>query len=283
MRIANLKGRLVLVTDEGAIDVAAASDGTLPSEPQHAYAHWKELRAWADRTKAEAVPFGEAELGPPVPSPTQIFAIGLNYASHAAEAGLPVPEFPQTFTKFQSSIAAPHATVTLPSEYVDWEVELVVVIGYRARHVAADDAWSHVAGVTVGQDLSERQVQWRQPGPQFSLGKSFPGFAPIGPVVVSPDELDNPNDLAISCTLNDEQVQHARTDDLIFSVPALVSYLSSIVTLLPGDLIFTGTPSGVGASRTPPRYLTPGDELHSTIDGIGTIRTSLSTGSGQRS
>ena len=153
-----------------------------------------------------------------MPSPRQVFAIGLNYAAHAAEAGLENPTFPPTFTKFPTCLTGPDATVELPSEFVDWEVELVVVIGRLAYEVAAGDGWRHVAGLTVGQDLSERIVQTRPPAPQFSLGKSFPGFGPIGPWVVTPDELDDPDDLALGCTVNGEEVQKSRTSDLIFGV-----------------------------------------------------------------
>ena len=181
----------------------------------------------------------------------------MNYAAHAAEAGVEHPTFPPTFTKFPTCLTGPDATVELPSEFVDWEVELVVVIGRLAYEVAVGDGWRHVAGLTVGQDLSERIVQTRPPAPQFSLGKSFPGFGPIGPWVITPDELDDPDDLALGCTVNGEEVQKSRTSDLIFGVDALIHHLSSITPLLPGDLIFTGTPSGVGGTRTPPRSSPP--------------------------
>jgi 2-keto-4-pentenoate hydratase/2-oxohepta-3-ene-1,7-dioic acid hydratase in catechol pathway len=204
-----------------------------------------------------------------------VFAIGMNYAAHAAEAGIEAPEFPPTFTKFPTCLTGPDATVALPSAFVDWEVELVAVIGSAAYEVEVGKGWSHVAGLTVGQDLSERIVQTRPPAPQFSLGKSFPGFGPTGPWVITPDELDDPDDLALGCTVNGEEVQKSRTSDLIFGVDALVHLLSSITPLLPGDLIFTGTPSGVGGTRTPPRFLAPGDELVSTIEGLGTIHTHL--------
>jgi 2-keto-4-pentenoate hydratase/2-oxohepta-3-ene-1,7-dioic acid hydratase in catechol pathway len=273
MRTANLAGRLVLVTDDGAMDVATASGGRLPSDPQAVYERWDDLVEWASEATGQIDPLAEADLGPPAPRPRQVFAIGMNYAAHASEAGIDLPEFPSTFTKFPTSVAPPYATVSLPSGNVDWEVELVVVIGRLAHHVAEADGWSHVAGLTVGQDLSERKVQLRPPVPQFSLGKSYPGFGPTGPLLVTPDELADPDDLGISCTLNGEEMQRARTSELMFPVPALVSRLSSIVPLLPGDLIFTGTPAGIGASRTPPQYLAPGDELRSTVEGVGTIET----------
>jgi 2,4-didehydro-3-deoxy-L-rhamnonate hydrolase len=275
MRVASADGRAVLIHGEGIVDVARASGGALPADPQLVYEHWDDVRALADRIADAEAPLDVHALRLPVPRPRQVFAIGLNYAAHAAEAGLEAPTFPSTFTKFPTCLTGPDATVELPSAFVDWEVELVVVIGRLAYEVAEGRGWQHVAGLTVGQDLSERIVQTRPPAPQFSLGKSFLGFGPIGPWVITPDELANPDDLALGCTVNGEEVQKSRTSDLIFGVDALVHHLSSIAPLLPGDLIFTGTPSGVGGTRTPPRFLAPGDELVSTIEGIGTIHTHL--------
>jgi 2-keto-4-pentenoate hydratase/2-oxohepta-3-ene-1,7-dioic acid hydratase in catechol pathway len=275
MRVANADGRAVLVVDDGIVDIATASGGALPTDAQLLYERWDDVRVLADRVQGPEEPFELSALQAPVPRPRQVFAIGMNYAAHAAEAGVEAPEFPPTFTKFPTCLTGPDATVALPSAFVDWEVELVAVIGSAAYEVEVGKGWSHVAGLTVGQDLSERIVQTRPPAPQFSLGKSFPGFGPTGPWVITPDELDDPDDLALGCTVNGEEVQKSRTSDLIFGVDALVHLLSSITPLLPGDLIFTGTPSGVGATRTPPRFLAPGDELVSTIEGLGTIHTHL--------
>jgi len=275
MRVANAEGRAVLVHGDGIVDIATASGGTLPADPQALFEHWDAVRALAERITSADAPLDVHRLEAPVPRPRQVFAIGMNYAAHAAEAGVESPTFPPTFTKFPTCLTGPDATVELPSDFVDWEVELVVVIGTRAYEVAEGDGWSYVAGLTVGQDLSERIVQTRPPAPQFSLGKSFPGFGPTGPWIVTPDELEHPDDLALDCTVNGEEVQKSRTSDLIFGVAALINRLSSITPLLPGDLIFTGTPSGVGGTRTPPRFLAPGDELVSTIEGIGTIHTHL--------
>jgi 2,4-diketo-3-deoxy-L-fuconate hydrolase len=275
MRVANYAGRAALIVPEGYVDIERASDGRFSSNPQALYERWDQLVEWAASWTGEAAPLDPSQLQIPVPRPTQVFAIGLNYAAHAAEGGQPSPEFPPTFTKFPTCLTGPDATVELPSDDVDWEVELVAVIGRRAVRVAESDGWSYVAGLTIGQDLSERVVQRRPPVPQFSLGKSFPGFGPIGPWVVTPDELPDRDDLAIACSINGEEMQNSRTSDLIFSVPALVNRLSSICTLLPGDLVFTGTPSGVGFARTPPRFLAPGDEVRSTIEGIGELRTYL--------
>jgi 2,4-didehydro-3-deoxy-L-rhamnonate hydrolase len=275
MRVANADGQAVLVVDDGIVDIATASGGALPTDAQLLYERWDDVRALADRVQGPEASFELSALQAPVPRPRQVFAIGMNYAAHAAEAGVEAPEFPPTFTKYPTCLTGPDATVALPSAFVDWEVELVAVIGPAAYEVELGKGWSHVAGLTVGQDLSERIVQTRPPAPQFSLGKSFPGFGPTGPWVITPDELDDPDDLALCCTVNGEEVQKSRTSDLIFGVDALVHLLSSITPLLPGDLIFTGTPSGVGGTRTPPRFLAPGDELVSTIEGIGTIHTHL--------
>lgn len=275
MRIGNLAGRAVIITDDGAIDIHDASGGRFGPEPQSVFDAWDDLVAWAATCSAPAAPYEAADLQAPSPAPRQSFGIGLNYRKHADESGVPYPEFPPTFTKFPTCITGPNATVELPSGNVDWEVELVVVIGSRAQHVSAADAWSYVAGLTVGQDLSERVVQTRPPVPQFSLGKSFPGFGPTGPWIVTVDSVPNPDDLALSCTLDGETMQDSRTGDLIFPVPELIEKLSAITPLLPGDVIFTGTPSGVGMARTPPRFLQPGEVLVSTIEGIGSITTTV--------
>ena len=214
-----------------------------------------------------------------MPAPRQVFGIGLNYRSHAAESGMDLPTVPATFTKFPACITGPFAEVELPNGTVDWEVELVVVVGRRADRVAAADAWSHVAGLTVGQDLSDRTLQFAAGG-QFSLGKSHRGFAPLGPWVVTPDELDDPDDLALGCSIDGETVQDARTSDLVFGVSQLIAELSAVVPLLPGDIIFTGTPGGVGFTRQPPRFLQPGETLESWIEGIGTIRTRFTAPAG---
>ena len=277
MRIANLAGRLVLVTADGAtaLDVERASDGRFGADPQAVYDRWDEFRDWAATARTtDAKPFEPAELGAPAPAPPQVFAIGLNYTGHAAESRLAVPDrFPPVFTKFRTSLSGPVTTVVLPDNgRTDWEVELVVVIGRRAERVAAADAWSHVAGLTVGQDLSERTIQLAGPAPQFSLGKSFPGFAPIGPWVVTVDEFENPDDLVLGCAIDGQTVQKGRTRDLVFGVPALIEGLSAVTALLPGDIVFTGTPAGVGAGRTPPRFLRPGEVLTSHVAGIGELR-----------
>jgi len=272
MKLANLHGRAALISADGAVDLATASAGRFGPDVQPLYDDWAALTAWfADAALPAPAPYAEAELGPPVPHPRQVFAIGLNYRSHAEESGLPVPEVPATFTKFPASLTGPFADVELAGTTVDWEVELVAVIGARADRVAAADAWAHIAGLTVGQDISERTVQFAA-GNQFSLGKSYRGFGPTGPWLVTPDEVADPDDLGLGCSIDGTTVQDARTSDLIFSVPRLVAELSAVLPLLPGDIIFTGTPAGVGMTSNPPRFLQVGETVETWIEGIGTMR-----------
>lgn len=276
MRLLNHDGRLTIAYDGGGLDVERASSNAFEADPQAVFGRWADFREWADAYRPDAAelrPIDESRLGPPVPLPPQVFAVGLNYRSHAAESGLDVPDEPFVFTKFPAAVTGPYAEVELPSDSVDFEAELVAVIGRRAHRVGAADAWGHVAGLTVGQDLSDRAQQLSGPAPQqFNLGKSFAGFAPIGPALVTPDEFDDPDDLELSCALPDGQMQKIRTSDLIFSIPTIVAFLSNILPLLPGDLIFTGTPSGVGWTRQPRRTLRPGDELVTEVCGIGQMR-----------
>jgi 2-keto-4-pentenoate hydratase/2-oxohepta-3-ene-1,7-dioic acid hydratase in catechol pathway len=277
MRMANLSDRLVLITADGsrAVDVEQASAGRFVADPQAIYEQWDGFRSWAATADVStATAFDLADLGPPAPAPRQLLAIGLNYREHAAESGFPVPDAPTVmFTKWVSCLSGPVSEVILPhGGHTDWEVELVVVIGRQAHAVDEADAWDHVAGLTVGQDISERITQSAGPSPQFSLGKSLPGFGPTGPWLVTPDEFDDPDDLELGCSINGEQMQKGRTRDLIFSVPAMISKLSQKLPLLPGDVLFTGTPAGVGLGRDPQRWLAPGDELVSYVTGIGELR-----------
>jgi 2-keto-4-pentenoate hydratase/2-oxohepta-3-ene-1,7-dioic acid hydratase in catechol pathway len=276
MRLANYAGRAtVIATDDHVIDVQTASGGLFGPDLAGVYERWEEFKAWAGALTDGPgdVAVDRSLLGAPSPAPRQVFAIGLNYSEHAKESGFAQPEsLPPVFTKFPTCISGADTEVVLPEGgNTDWEVELVAVIGKEARNVPAADAWDHVAGLSVGQDLSERVSQLRGPAPQFGLGKSFPGFGPVGPWLVSPDEFENPDDLKIGCSIDGEEVQKGRTSDLIFSVPALIEGLSATVTLLPGDVIFTGTPAGVGMGRSPQRFLQPGETLVSRIEGIGEI------------
>lgn len=273
MRLGNLRGRPVIITEAGAVDVAIASGGALPSTLPELYESW-DVAALDRLDLSLAAPYSLGDLGAPSPLPRQVFAIGLNYASHAAESGMDLPEMPATFTKYPSSLTGPFAPVPLSSELVDYEVEIVVVMGRTASRATEAEAWDYVAGLTVGQDYSDRGVQFAA-GSQFSLGKSFYGFGPTGPWLVTPDEFADPDDLELSCTLNGEVMQRARSRSLIFSIPSLIARLSAITPLWPGDLIFTGTPEGVGISRQPPVFLRDGDVVVSTVEGIGTIRNEM--------
>jgi 2,4-didehydro-3-deoxy-L-rhamnonate hydrolase len=275
MRVATVNQRVCLIRDGGAVDVHEASGALFGPDAASVYAAWPAFAEWARSADLpEPVPFAVESLGSPSPTPRQVFGIGLNYGAHAAETGMVRPETsPPVFTKFPSCITGPHGEIALPAGgHTDWEVELVVVIGTTAHNVSAASAWEYVAGLSVGQDLSERILQMASVPPQFSLGKSYPGFGPVGPWLVTPDEFDDPNDLALGCSLNGEQMQKSRTSDLIFGVAELVEMLSAVTPLLAGDLIFTGTPSGVGMARNPQRWLAPGDELTTYIEGIGELR-----------
>lgn len=277
MRLANVQGRAAIVLDGRLVDVEQASAGRLPTDPMALVSQLDALRDL--RATEDAPPVDEESLGPPVPRPQKIIAIGLNYRAHAEESGLPIPEEPVVFAKLPSALCGPSDDIVIPHGRVrvDWEAELVVVIGRRGKHIAAAEAWSHVAGVTCGQDISDREEQFRALR-QFTVAKSYDTFAPIGPVLVTPDELPDPDDLAIRCRLDGEEVQESRTSDFIFGVPALLEWVSRYVTLEPGDLLFTGTPGGVGDSRQPPRYLTPGTVVETEIEGVGVMRNRVVEG-----
>ncbi len=283
VRLANLSGRATLITgtDDAplGVDLATASDGRFGPDIQALYPVWDDLLGYLPGAAAAgllggATPLDRTQLCSPVPRPRQVFAIGLNYRAHAAESGMELPKVPATFTKFPACITGPHDDVEIPAPTVDWEVELVVVIGRSADRVVEADAWSHVAGLTIGQDLSERTMQFAA-GNQFSLGKSYRGFAPMGPWVVTPDEFGDPNDIGLGCSLDGEEVQNARTSDLVFDIASLITQLSAVLPLLSGDIIFTGTPAGVGIGRKPARFLHAGQVLETWIEGIGTMRNCL--------
>lgn len=274
VRLANADGRAVLVIGDRIADVEQASGGRFGADPMAALAQWDGFAEWAAGVGAGAATgaLDETRLGPPVPRPTKVFAIGLNYKSHAEEGGLPLPAKPMVFTKFPSCLVGPRADVKLSSDFVDWEVELVVVIGRRCKAVSEAQALDVVAGYTVGQDISDRKLQFSDQPPQFSMGKSVDTFGPLGPAVVSLDAVGDPNDLELTCDVAGERMQSARSSDMVFGVQPLVAYLSLLCTLEPGDIIFTGTPAGVGSVRQPRRYLKAGEEIVSTIENLGTLR-----------
>lgn len=216
----------------------------------------------------------EVDLAPLIPNPDKIICVGQNYAGHIAEMGRPTPEFPNYFPKFSGTLIGPYDDITLPppevSTDVDWEAELCVVIGSPVRHGTAAEAASAIAGFCVANDVSMRD--WQRRSSQFLAGKAFEGTCPVGPFMVTTDEIGDGSGLGISCQVDGVTKQQGSTDDLVFKPVDLVQDLSRIMTLLPGDLIPTGTPSGVGAARTPPEWITDGAEVVTTVEGIGELR-----------
>ncbi|MFF5143051.1 fumarylacetoacetate hydrolase family protein [Streptomyces sp. NPDC013157] len=234
---------------------------------------------WAQRATAEGadrLPLGAASLAPVVPHPNKIVCLGLNYATHIKEMGRPTPAHPTLFAKYDGSLVGAYDDVHMPpvSDDLDWEAELGVVIGRRARHVSKDRALAHVAGYTVVNDVTVRD--WQHRTREFLSGKTFEATTPVGPSLVTPDELPpGASGLTISCSVDGHTMQKSNTVDLLFDVATIIAYVSTIITLLPGDLIATGTPGGVGAGRDPKVYLRPGQELVTAIEGIGELRNTV--------
>jgi 2-keto-4-pentenoate hydratase/2-oxohepta-3-ene-1,7-dioic acid hydratase in catechol pathway len=219
-------------------------------------------------------------LLPPIPDPEKIICVGLNYADHAAESGAPIPAEPVIFNKFPSALRASGDPIELPrvSSRVDYEAELVVVIGRGGRNIACQQALDHVGGYTCGHDVSARDWQLSKPQGQWLLGKSFDSFAPLGPALVTPDEVGDTRDLGIALRLNGKIMQQSNTKQLIFGIDELIAYVSQVCTLSPGDLIFTGTPPGVGFARKPPVFLRPGDVVEIEIERVGILTNPVTAG-----
>jgi 2-keto-4-pentenoate hydratase/2-oxohepta-3-ene-1,7-dioic acid hydratase in catechol pathway len=234
-----------------------------------------ELRETFGNAGTPAHPASAVKLLPPITDPEKIVCIGLNYGKHAAESGMEPPAAPTIFAKYRNALAAPGATVELPalSEKVDYEAEVAFVVGRRAKDVAETDALEFVAGYTLLNDLSARDLQFSTP--QWMSGKVFDGAAPCGPALVTPDEAGPPDAIGISLHLNGEQMQSSSTEDLIFGVPRLLSHLSQLMTLEPGDIVSTGTPEGVGSVREPRVWLAPGDELVVSSPTLGRLETKI--------
>jgi acylpyruvate hydrolase len=278
MRLVTIDGRVHALTggfddpDTRAIDLARHS--WVPPEPPAFFAAGgldAVAQVLAEVDAGEGVALAGVALDPVVPQPRMVWAVGLNYRAHAAETGRPLPEFPTLFVKSPGSVIAHEQDIEVPPHVrePDYEGEVAVVIGRIARDVAEADALAHVAGVTVAHDVSARDHQFVTG--QFSWSKSFDTFCPLGPVLVTPDEVDV-GALPLETRLNGEVVQSSNTSDLVFSVPKLVAWISQGLTLVPGDVILTGTPDGVGAARTPPRFLRDGDVVEITVGGVGTLR-----------
>lgn len=232
------------------------------------------LEEWVENNEKNCpIISSDLRLGPPITRPSKIVCVGLNYAKHAAESGMAVPTEPVLFFKATSSIIGPNDPVMLPkgSEKSDWEVELAVVIGKRTSYVSKEEALDYVAGYMLHNDVSERAFQLEMQG-QWVKGKSCDTFAPIGPFLVTKSEIADPHNLDLWLKVNGEQLQHSNTSDLIFDIPEVLSYISQFMTLLPGDIISTGTPFGVGLGLNPPRFLKAGDVMELGIEGLGVSR-----------
>lgn len=261
------------------VDVNAAD----PESPSNlrallALGHEGQRRAWS--ALAQGSVRHDPEMVPllaPVHDPRKIICLGLNYRDHAAESGMGPPSEPILFSKYPTALIGHQGEIVLPesSTEVDYEAELVVVIGQGGRHIPRDHAMRHVAGYAVGNDVSARDWQLHKPGKQWMVGKTFDTFAPVGPALVTTDEVPDPHGLGIRLRLNGKTMQDSNTSQLIFPVDYIVSYLSQIFTLEPGDLIFTGTPPGVGMARKPPVWLQPGDVVEVEIDRLGTLRNTI--------
>lgn len=234
----------------------------------------QKLESWLEKNQSQnkLVPDG-TRLGPPIKKPSKIICIGLNYAKHAEESGATVPDEPVIFFKATSAIVGPNDDLVIPrnSSKTDWEVELGIVIGKKASYVSKEEAMDHVAGYVLHNDYSEREFQLERAG-QWVKGKSCDTFAPIGPYVVTKDEIKDPQNLKLWLKLNGEIKQQSNTSDMVFDVPTVVSYLSQFMSLMPGDIISTGTPFGVGMGLKPQRYVKPGDVIELGIDGLGSSK-----------
>lgn len=281
MRLANIGGRAALVSEGRATDIAAASGGRFGPDPMSVFESWDEFVAWAGETDLPTgETFAESELDIPVPRPAQAFALLVNYPEAASLPGMRIPEEPVAVAKFPSSLIAPFAEIELPSDSVDYETTLVLAIGRGGWRIPEAEAWDHIAGIAIGQDLSDREAMRTAPAPQqFGLAKSAPGFGPFGPYLVTPEEFEDRDTIGFRATLTapgiegETILQEGNSNDMVFAPPAIVSRLSQRVRLLPGDLVFTGTPGGIGLERG--RLLRPGDVVTSTLDGIGSIRNAF--------
>ncbi len=284
MKLATLKTdrgpRAVAITPDGYIDLNDG-DANLPCCLKQFLALGPAGLAQAQAVVDGATPaaYQEDQFAPTIPEPQKVICVGLNYADHAAETGATVGEEPIIFNKFPTTIRGHLDNIELPpeSDKVDYEAEMVAIIGTGGKSIPREKAYDAVAGYCVGHDVSARDWQMGKPGGQWLLGKTFDSFAPLGPILVTSDEVGDPNKLAIKLRINGETFQDSSTSQLIFPIDYLVSYLSRICTLMPGDLIFTGTPPGVGAARTPPVFLKPGDEVEVEIEKLGILRNPVVT------
>ena len=268
---ANVNGKSALMRENSFYDLEAISDGAVSADPMEALTTPEALHDLSANLDNFAASGGVEDivLGAPVPRPTNSFGIGLNYQTHVDEAAMETPDVPMVFAKLPTCITGPTSDVQMRSGECDYEGELVVVIGPGGKDINEDQGWEHVVGLTVGQDFSDRGAQFMNMPAQFTLGKSMDSFGPTGPVLVSTDSFSDPADLELRTWVNGELRQHDRTSSLIFSIPKLIAFISRFVTLTTGDLIFTGTPEGVGFRNGV--FLTDGDVVRTYIEGIGTL------------
>ncbi|MDT3447006.1 MULTISPECIES: fumarylacetoacetate hydrolase family protein [unclassified Pseudofrankia] len=277
MKFANISGRACIIHDGRALDIERASRGEIAPDPMmytRLAQHPRLESLLAAASPGDFREFDVAHLGPPVPRPGNIIAVALNYHDHIEETGRQQSEEPVVFSKLTSSVCGPYDPIEVAADWtrVDYEAEVVVVIGARLGDAKTDAVWSAVAGVTVGQDISDRAEQNREPLRQFSFAKSYKTFTPIGPYLSTVDDFGDPDRIELFSRVDGMEVQRATTAQLIRSVPELVSWISRRVVLVPGDLILTGTPGGVGSRRTPPLFLSPGMVLETGIPLVGIMR-----------
>ena len=279
MEIANVEGRGSLIIDGRVVDIESATAGKISSDPMELVDLKNHPLLAQVQSGADSPELIESSLGPPVPRPGKVIAIAINYRSHAEESNKAIPTEPHVMAKFPTCITGPQDDVFMHDlEMVDYEAELVLAIGRSGVRIPRASAWEHIAGLMVGNDVSDRNEQFRPPVRQFSMAKSYDRFGPTGPVLVTPDDLPDCEDLEISLKVDGELRQSARTSDFIFPVPVLVEWLSRYVTLEVGDLIFTGTTGGVGDSMDPPTYLRDNQVVEASIEGLGTIRNRFVAG-----
>jgi 2-keto-4-pentenoate hydratase/2-oxohepta-3-ene-1,7-dioic acid hydratase in catechol pathway len=273
--------QLGVVVGEMVVNLAQASGGRLPND-MRAFLEagepaMEQARAIAAQgATAQAVPLNSVKILAPISNPSKVVAIGMNYADHVREQGLKMPSIASMFTKYSSAIVGPGDAIRWdPSQTskVDWEAEFAFVVGKRASKVKEEDAFDYIAGYTICHDVSARDLQLEK-GDQWIMGKSLDTFCPLGPFLVTKDEVADPHSLGIRCILNGETVQDSNTRELIYKIPYLVAYLTRGITLLPGDVVTTGTPNGVGAFRKPPVFLKHGDVVTVEVDGLGQLTNS---------
>ena len=287
MRLATIHtwaGPRAAVEQSGAFVDVHATDVQVPPSVRQILEFGPDMLALAQQTatRPDAVKYeaDKVKFHAPVHDPRKIICVGLNYKDHAAESGAPIPKEPILFSKYATALIGHNENIVLPPviQEVDYEAELVIVVGKRGRNIPAAAAMDYVVGYTIGHDVSARDWQLKKDGKQWMVGKTFDTFAPAGPVLVTRDEAPDPHKLAIKLRLNGQTMQDSNTNQLIFGVPEIIAYLSQVFTLEPGDLIYTGTPPGVGFAKKPPVFLKAGDVVEVEIEGLGVLRNGVVAG-----